>query len=177
MCVLFIACGSQKQAIVGNDDYQILEEILKEEKAKMLSIKVFNNYKPIVYLNRYKVFNNESDAKTDSLLTILNGEVEWILSDSDIEYLQNKYTDWDNKNWDKSLLHTDVKIYEGEKLPVRSEETIYIISHPLYDETHSKAMVIESRYKDISNTLIRIKLFKKSNNKWLKVGSLFSGHY
>lgn len=178
LIVIQINCGVRK-SLHNNSDYIILNEVIKKDEVSYLYSKPFFYFKPDIFMDRYlKNKMSVANPKNDSLLTVLNGEVEWLFSENDIKFMKNKYVKWQEIPWNKTKINKKrMKLYDSEMLPNKTDSTLFVISRPMYDKLASKAMVIKLKHEGYKNTLVQILLFKKKDGGWTEVGSLFSGIY
>ena len=177
---LMSSCGSDEKKKNIDENYLILKKIIDNENVGILNISRFSNNTPKKYLKRYlnslKLIGK--DKKHDSLMSVLNGKVEWIFSENDIVYMTNKYKTWNKKKWHPNLLSKRINFYGSKKLPDKVSIPVYIVSQPMYSKNGDKSFVVvlEYRSRRLENFL-RIILLKKEKLEWNIVGRLWSGHH
>lgn len=148
-------------------------------------------------LNGYKdlrkiVFNNEANF-SDNYIKYLEGDYiqwidkkyKWILTEDGIDYMikstqKKKKINWSNNDFKKSKriiklvdsLKFDNKIDEDIDLQkrVKEENFIYYFSKPVFNKKRD-IFIIQYYITNLHNTTT-IYIYKKENNKWLKIGYL-----
>lgn len=152
--LIFFNCSSYNQIDIKEKDYEILKVIMNIENLKIRETAFLNkNIK-----SAFGIYNKWylAEMKTKGSGILLNGKVEWIFNDDDINYMKKKHKNWKFRIWkniDNKNLGKD------------------IVTYPLYNKNHTKAMVFVLK----ANISYELFLLKNTNNKWIIVGKLLSG--
>ncbi len=161
-------CASQKTI---DESHNVLNSYLAKESSNLLLEKEnYFNGSTLGYFGMYSKWY-KAEQKTKDLDFSLSGNVEWIFTDDDIDYMKEKYNEWISGNWDKTKVIEKVSLIDGKSNSYSMQQTIKI-SYPFFDKTMTKAIIVVSKSTSSLNGGINIILMKKDNGVWIKVGSL-----
>ncbi len=164
-----ISCASLK---IHSEDYNVLNAYLQSNANTSINL-VEENYFNGSILGYYGMYKKWYDAeqKTKDLEISINGNIEWIFTKEDIEFMKKQYHKWETSVWDKNKVKGKINLIKSKPNSYGMSQTTRI-SYPFYDKTMTKAMLIVSKNKASLNGSINIILMKKINGKWKNVGTL-----